>query len=119
MRRTSVAPAEAGKGRCRGDLEQPGSREDRRGGGDLRRVEVAEIRQRVRICGRAARVVGGACLAVRGGSIDDDELDTVLVQPLEGKLGPAKDVSPRPAGWAGERQAGVDAGAALVRSPTI
>ena len=100
---------QAGVGGDGGDLQQPGAGEDRRGGGDLRGVEVAEVGERMLVLRRALGVGDRLSVTVGGEAVEDDELGSGPVGGLERQLDAAQHVAPRAGGRPGEREARVDA----------
>jgi hypothetical protein len=84
---------EADKRRRRRDLQDAGRRKERGRLEDLRRVEVAEVRERPVVVGRQAGVGDSSCVAILAGGVGHDELDARGAAPLELELRSTQDVS--------------------------
>jgi hypothetical protein len=91
-------------------LAHPGRTQDRAAHGDLARVDVAEVGERLRVLGGLPGGVGRALLASLAARIDGDQLHRGLLAALEGELGAAQELPAEVARRAAQRQARVDVG---------
>jgi hypothetical protein len=104
--RGSLQTDECRRGRHR---QHAGLPEDRRCLQHLRRMEVAQVRERRGILDRAPGVGNRALFAILGEGVEGDELHGRALRGFERELGTTEHFTPGPGRRTGERQAGVDA----------